>query len=119
MSVLKWINIGLRGTMEAGIVFAFAYLGYHTGTHLYLKVIYLVLFPLVGFGFWGLVNFQGYGKLSEYLRLSQELIITGLAALALYFSGLHFLGFLMAALSIIHHSLLYILGDKLLKKQVT
>ena len=72
--------------------------------------------PVLGFGFWGLVDFHQAGRLGEPLRLVQELAITGLAAVALYVAGQHALGWAMAILSVINHALVYISGDTLLKQ---
>jgi hypothetical protein len=38
--------------------------------------------PLVGFGFWGAVDFHQAGRFAEPLRLIQELAISALAAVA-------------------------------------
>ena len=47
-------------------------------------------YPLIGFGFWGAVDFHQFGRLSEWLRLMQELVISGMAAFALYITGQHY-----------------------------
>ncbi|MGD8748553.1 MAG: YrdB family protein [Balneolaceae bacterium] len=117
MSKLQWINLGLRGLMEAGIVLALGYWGYLTGDTKATKILLCIAVPLVGFGFWGAVDFSRMGKFSESLRLIQELLISGLAALALYSTGAHLLGILLALLSMIHHALVYLLGGTLLKEQ--
>lgn len=117
MSPIKWINIGLRGLMEAGIVISFSYWGYHLVENSTLKIVLAVVIPLVGFGFWGLVDFHQLKKASETLRLIQELIISGLAAVALYSTGAHILGWCLGVLSILHHALTYILGDRLIKQR--
>ncbi len=116
-SRLKWINLALRSLMETGIVAAFAYWGFHTGQALGTKVLFGVGAPLVGFGVWGTVDFHRSGKLSEPLRLIEELIISGLAAVALYTSGQHVLGWTLGALSIVYHALVYASGGSLLKSQ--
>ena len=72
--------------------------------------------PLVGFGLWGFVDFRQVGQLAEPLRLGEELVISGLAASAWYLAGQHLLGLALAALSVIHHALVYLLGDKLLRQ---
>ena len=77
-STLKWFNIGLRGLMEFGIVFALGYWGYRLGNSAGVKLLLAIGVPLVGFGFWGLVDFRQAGLLVEPLRLVQELMISGL-----------------------------------------
>ncbi|HMQ89953.1 MAG TPA: DUF2568 domain-containing protein [Flavilitoribacter sp.] len=48
---LQWINIGLRGLMEALIVFGFGYWGYHAAGKTICKTLLAVGAPLAGFGF--------------------------------------------------------------------
>ena len=102
--------------MEAGIIAAFAYWGYHTGTSTVGKVLLAVGAPVLGFGFWGAVDFHQAGRLSEALRLIQELAISGLAAVALYAAGQHVLGWALALVSVVYHVLVYAHGGRLLKK---
>ena len=102
--------------MEAGIIAAFGYWGYHTGTSTVGKVLLAVGAPVLGFGFWGAVDFHQAGRLSEALRLIQELVISGLAAVALYAAGQHVLGWALASVSVVYHVLVYAHGGRLLKK---
>jgi hypothetical protein len=57
------------------------------------------------------------GTLAEPLRLAEELVISGLAALAAYAAGAHALGWALALLSIVYHTLVYLTGDRLLKER--
>ena len=98
---LKWFTLGLRVIMELGIVLAFGYFGYRTGTSTAQKILFCLMCPLIGFGFWGLVDFHQMGNLAEPLRLIQELLISGLAAFGLYLTGMHRAGLVLGALSII------------------
>ena len=61
--------------------------------------------PIVGFGFWGIVDFHQAGRLSEPLRPVEELIISGLAAAAFYIAGRQILGLALGMLSIVYHAL--------------
>jgi hypothetical protein len=47
---------------------------------------------LLGLGFWSAVDFRQAGRMAEPLRLIQELVISGLAAVALYAAGQPALG---------------------------
>ncbi len=85
--------MALRAIMETGIVLAFGYWGFHTGKSTGIHLILGIITPLVGFGFWGLVDFHNAGKYAEPLRLAQELIISGIAALGIYVKGAHLLRF--------------------------
>lgn len=119
MRTLIWINVALRGMMEAGIVAALAYWGTTLGGSLWASVAFGIIVPTIGFGFWGLVDFRNMGLASEALRLIQELLVSGLAAFALYSAGEPDLAFGLAGLSLLHHALVYLLGTRLLKDQAT
>lgn len=114
--VLRWSNVALRGLMEAGIVVALAWWGVHAGTGAAGKAALGVGAPAVLFGFWGLVDFRQAGRAAEPLRLLEELLITGLAALAWFTAGEHLLAWGLLLLSVVHHALVYPLGGRLLKE---
>ncbi len=114
LSTLRLLNVALRGVMEAGIVAALAYWGVRTGDSAVAKVILGVGAPVVGFGLWGAVDFREASSLAEPLRLLEELVISALAALALYAAGSHALAWGLALLSALHHALVYALGTTLL-----
>ena len=114
-STLKWFNVGLRAIMELGIVIALGYWGYKTGESTSAKILLSIAAPLIGFGIWGLVDFRNAGAFAEPLRLIEELIISGLAALAWYVAGAQSMGWMLGIVSIVHHALVYALGGKLLK----
>ncbi len=101
--------------MEFGIVAGLAYWGIYIGSSSLSKIILGIGAPLLIFGFWGMVDFRNAGKNAEVFRLVQELILSFLTAFAIYSTGLHFLGLSLAVLSILHHVLVYMLGEKLLK----
>jgi hypothetical protein len=115
LSTFQLINLVLRVTMETGIMVAFGYWGYHIGSSTWTKILFGMGAALVGFGFWGAVDFHQAGKHAEQLRLIQELIISGLAAVAWYAAGQHALGCALALLSIVYHILVYTSGENLLK----
>lgn len=115
ISKLKVLNLALRGIMETSIIVALGYWGYQFGKSMGTKIMFGLGVPIIGFGFWGAVDFHQTGKFAEGLRLIQELVISGLAAVALYFSGQQTLGWMLGIISIIHHSLKYMTGEKLIK----
>lgn len=115
MEIIKWVNLGLRAILEFGIVIGLAYWGFQAGDAFSGKLILCVLTPVLGFGFWGLVDFHQFGKISEYLRLFQELIISGIAAILIIIAGKQGLGITLALVSLIHHILIYITGERLLQ----
>jgi hypothetical protein len=106
--------LALRVSLETGIVAALAYWGAKTGSTPVARVALGVGAPLVGFGLWGAVDFRQAGRLAEPLRLLQELVISALAAAALYGAGSHALGLALALLSVGYHALLYAQGERLL-----
>lgn len=109
-------NLGLRGLMEVGIVCGFGYWGYHAGSTFAGKAALAVAAPVIGFGIWGLVDFRQAGAMGEALRLVEELVISGLAALAVYTAGAHILGWLLGGISLVHHALVYVLHGRLIKR---
>ncbi|MFL7869900.1 MAG: YrdB family protein [Anaerolineales bacterium] len=115
MSKLKWFNLALRALMETGIVLALAYWGYQIGNNLWTKVLLGIVAPLLGFGFWGAIDFHQAGNMAEPLRLIEELVVSWLAAFALFVAGQPVLGWTLGLLSIVYHALVYISGGRLLK----
>ena len=90
--------------METGIVLGLGYWGYQTGSGTLAKVVLAIVAPLVGFGFWGAVDFHQAGRAAEGLRLAQELLVSGFAGAAVWSAGQPVIGLLMAVLSIVYHA---------------
>jgi hypothetical protein len=114
MSPPQRLNLALRALLEMSVVAGLAYWGLRTGDNAAGKILLAVGAPVVGFGFWGAVDFRQAGQLAEPLRLTQELAISAIAAVALYTAGQPALADLLAALSIIYHGLVYATGARLL-----
>lgn len=110
------LDIALRVLMELGIVLALGLWGYHAGSGAATRLLLAVVAPVLGFGFWGAVDFRGAGRLAEPLRLAQELAVTGVAAAALALAGHAAWGIGLASLSLVHHTLVYALGRRLLER---
>ncbi len=115
MSRTQLLILAMRAVMETGIVVGLAYWGWQTGSGALTKIGLALGAPLVGFGFWGLVDFHSAGRAAEALRLVQELLVSGLAAVALWSVGQPAPGFLLGLLSIFYHLFVYATGDRLLK----
>ena len=111
------LNLALRGFMELGVVCGFAWWGWHAGGGTVSRILLAVGAPVLGFGFWGAVDFRGAGSMAEGLRLIQELVLSGLAAAGFYLTGAHGLGWTLAGLSVVHHAMVYALGDRLLRER--
>jgi predicted membrane protein len=116
VGALTWFNVALRGVMEAGIVAALAYWGYHTGQSTAAKVLLGIGAPLLVFGFWGLVDFRQAGRIAEPLRLVQELVVCGVAVVALAVAGQPALAWALGVIAVVQHALVYALGERLLKE---
>jgi hypothetical protein len=106
----------MRWVMEVGIVLGLGYWGYHTGGSTGMRLLFAVLTPALVFGFWGFVDFRWMGKASEVVRLFQELVITGAVGYALISTGQYALGWGMIGISVVYHALVYLNGDRLVKK---
>jgi len=114
MTRIETFNLVLRSLVELGVVGGFAFWGYQTGWNTPTKIILAILAPVIGFGIWGTIDFRNAGPWSERLRLAEELVISGLAAWALYVSGLPALGWGLLAITIVYHFSVYVSGGKLL-----
>jgi len=111
------LNLVLRVLMEAGVVAALAYWGVETAGSTAAAIVLGIGAPVVGFGFWGAVDFHQAGRFAEPLRLVQELAISGLAAAAWYAAGRHVAGVALAALSLLYHASVYASGQRLLERE--
>jgi hypothetical protein len=114
-SFAERLLLGLRVATEVGIVAAFAAWGVHVGGGAVSKVLLGIGVPVVGFGFWGAVDFRQARRLAEPLRLLQELAVSLLAAVALYAVGEHVLCFALAAVTLVYYALVYATGRRLLR----
>lgn len=117
LSPMQGLILALRAVLETAIVVGLAYWGWQTGSGTIAKIGLAIGAPVVGFGFWGLVDFRQAGRAAEPLRLVQELAISGLVALSVWSAGQPVLGLLLAVLSIVYHALVYATGGRLLKSQ--
>lgn len=115
IQALRALNVALRALMETAIVLALAWWGVDTAGSAAGKIALGIAAPFAGFGFWGAVDFRQAGRFAETLRLIEELVISGLAAVAWYTAGQHALAWALVALSLIYHGLVYATGDRLLK----
>ena len=115
LSPVETVTLVLRVLMEVGIVAGLAYWGVQAGSGTRESILLGLAAPAIAFGFWGAVDFHQAGRLAEPLRLVQELVVSGLAALALFAAGRPLLGALLGALSVVYHALVYAGGGRLLK----
>ena len=116
MNPLEWVVLVSRVTMETGIVVGFGAWAYQLASSMAGKIGLTIAVPAVAFGVWGLVDFRGLGRFAEPLRLVEELVISGAAALAAYAAGWHAFGIALGVLSVGYHALVYATGRRLLRK---
>lgn len=117
MTAIQGLLLLLRVTTETGVVGGLAWWGYDTGGGGGAGLALAILAPAVGFGVWGAVDFHQAGRLAEPLRLLEELVISGLAAAGLIATGHAGWGWLLVALSVAYHLLVYATGERLLKRR--
>ena len=103
--------------MEASIVLAFAWWGFQATGTAAGDIALGVGAPILVFGVWGLLDFRWAGRWAEPLRLIEELAISGLAAVAWYAAGRHALAWTLACVSVAHHGVTYLTGQRLLKNK--
>ncbi len=114
MTFVQRLELGLRVTLELGIVAALAYWGAGVGGTTTEKVVVAIAAPGAAFAVWGLVDFREAGRLAEPLRLLEELVISFAAAVAWYSAGVHLLAFALIVVSVGYHALVYAAGHRLL-----
>lgn len=111
-----WFNLTLRAPLELAVVASLAFWGYQAGGQTAWKLLLGVVAPVIGFGLWGTVDFRSVPRWSEALRLTEELLISGLAAAGLFAVDHPALGWALAALTVIYHVSVYATGHRLLEK---
>jgi hypothetical protein len=90
-------------------VVALAYWGYQTGQSAIQRALLSIGAPVIVFSVWTFIDFRKVVPVPEPFRLVQELVLSGFAA------GQHTLGWGLGLVSIVHHALVYLLGERLLK----
>ena len=108
------LNLTLRAILEVGVVVGLGYWGFTVHASSVIKVVLGIGVPVLLFGFWGTIDFR-QARHGEQLRLTQELAVSALAAIALYAAGQMALAVGLAVLSITYHALVYLSGERLLK----
>lgn len=115
LTPVELVTLVLRVLMETWVVAGFAWWGYRTGPTPPTSVLLAIAAPVIGFGIWGAVDFHQLGRAAEPLRLVEELVLSGLAAVGLFVVGQPVLGVGLVLLSLVYHVLVYAQGSRLLK----
>ena len=108
----------LRWVMELGVIAGLAVWGYQLGSTPVMSTVLAILVPLVGFTIWGLVDFEKVARSGETLRLIEELLLAGIAAAGFLYVGDEYLGWALIIVTVAHHSLVFISGDRLVDRDV-
>lgn len=115
MTTAQSALLGLRVAVEAGVVAGLAWWGYAVGDGGVRGILIAILAPVLGFGFWGAVDFHRAGALAEPLRLLQELLVSGLTGWLLIAVGHPAWGWALLLLTATYHGLVYAFGERLLR----
>lgn len=112
MVFLQYTNLALRFFLELCALAALGYWGFLTGKGWVMKIGLGVGAPVLIAVIWGMFGPPGASvKLSAPLHLFLELLIFGLAAIALYVAGKHGLVWIFIMTVVINRILMYIWGQ--------
>lgn len=107
MTVLRGANLALRFFLELGMLAAFGYWGVQAASGSVMKVVLGVGAPLLAAVFWGtFLSPKAAIHLSQPARLGLEVVVFGLAAIALVVSGQTGLALIFAALVVLNRLLM-------------
>lgn len=108
MAVLQSINLALAFLLELGMLAAFAYWGFHTGSTVLTRLLLGVGVPLAAAVIWWLFMApKATRRLQGTAYLVVKVILFGLAATALAEAGLVVLAIVFAVLFVVNTILLY------------
>jgi hypothetical protein len=109
MEIIKSGNLGLRFLLELCILVAIGYWGFKTGSQTMIRVGLGIGLPLLVATTWAVLLAPASSRrLQEPWLLVAELIIFGLAIIALYSTGQHALAGIFGLVYVINKILMYI-----------
>jgi hypothetical protein len=109
MEIVKSVNLVLRFLLELCILVAIGYWGFKTGAQTIIKIGLGLGLPLLVAVVWGIFLAPASSiRLQEPWRLIAELVIFGLAIIALYSTGQRCLAGTFGGLYVINKILMYI-----------
>ena len=107
--MIKSANLGLRFLLELCVLAALGYWGFKTGKESFGKIGLAIGAPLLVAVVWGVfVSPKAAVALPWSVHLLIELVIFGLATLALYAAGRPTLGWVLAVVFVINCVLIYV-----------
>ncbi len=109
MAVLKGINLALAFILELVMLVAFGYWGFNTGSSTVVHWILGLGVPAIAITIWSIFNApQSKRRLPQTPRTILEVVMFGLAALALVAAGQTTLGIIFMVVVVINQLLLYV-----------
>jgi hypothetical protein len=114
---LKAINLGVAFLLELGMLAAFAYWGFTTGTNLPVRLVLGIGVPLLAILIWGrFMAPQSKARLTGSSYLMLKIILFGAAAIALAVAGQTTLALIFVVVSVINQILLLVWKPETLKQ---
>lgn len=109
MAIFKGINLALAFLLELVMLVAFGYWGFHTGSSTVVQWILGLGVPAIAIVIWSIFNApQSKRRLPRTPRTILEVVMFGLAALALVAAGQTPLGIIFMVVVLINQLLLYV-----------
>lgn len=108
---MKEMVLAIRFLLEMLALIALGYWGYYLGKGIWMKLSFLILFPIIMMVIWGMfISPKAFFHFPEWLRLLLELTLFGIAAFGLYNSGFYALALLFLIIVIIQRIYLSLNG---------
>lgn len=109
LPILQAANLGLRFLLELCLLASLAYWGFHTDRGLLLKIVLGIGAPLLTAVIWGLfLSPKASVSLVLPVRLTLEIALFALAAIALYSTGKHSLAATFGIVYVLHRILMMV-----------
>ena len=109
LTTIKTANLALRFLLELCILAAFCDWGFQTGSGLIAKIGLGIGVPILAAIFWGtFMAPKAAVQVQDPLRLVLEVVIFGLAAVALYAAGHSSLAWALGLIFVINRALMYV-----------
>jgi hypothetical protein len=110
---MKEANLAVRFALEVSALAAFAYWGLEVGSSTPAKVVLAIVAPATMIAVWGAwIAPRASRRLADPGRLVAELVIFGLATVALAHAGQPVLAALFAVIVAVNEALLYAWGQR-------
>jgi hypothetical protein len=112
MEIIKYANIGLRFVLELCVLCSLGYWGFQTGRGIVVKIGLGIGAPLLAALVWGMFGAPGSRiQVSGALHLLLELVIFGVAVVALKAAGHLTLAWAFGLVVVVNRVLMYVWGQ--------